>query len=91
MEQTGNAVNPKDFSMTDKQPNAEGLTPQAKIVLDYLKSGRDLTGLIAMVTLGVVSLTSRISEIRKAGFEVKTVLSYDHHNKRYRKYWMELE
>jgi hypothetical protein len=67
------------------------LTPQAKIVLDYLKTGRDLTGLIAMVTLGVVSLTSRISELRKAGVNVQTGLSKDHNGKRYRKYWIAKE
>ncbi len=74
--------------MTNQNAKASGLNPQATIVLDYLKSGRDLTGLIAMVTLGVVSLTSRISELRKAGYDIQSAISKDHNGKRYRKYWM---
>lgn len=41
------------------------LTPQAQTIWDILKTGRTITPLIAMTTLGISSLTSRISEIRR--------------------------
>lgn len=67
----------------------EGLSPQTKLVLEYLISGRELTGMIAMMTLGVVSLTSRVAELRKAGVVVNGKWSEDHFKRRYMKYWME--
>jgi hypothetical protein len=42
------------------------LSPQTRIVYDYLKSGRSLTQVIALTNLGVGSVTSRVSELRKA-------------------------
>lgn len=62
------------------------IKPQAATVLDYLTTGRDLTGLIAAHTLGVTSVTSRISELRKAGVKIKRTLHQDHLGKRYAKY-----
>lgn len=64
------------------------LTPQAKLVLEYLKSGRELTPLIAAHTMGVSSVTTRISELRKAGHKVTATWSRDHFGKRYKKYSM---
>lgn len=69
--------------------NVNPLTPQAQLVLDYLSSGRELTPLIAMVNLGVASLTARIAELRRHGLEVYDKWSEDHFKKRYKKYWME--
>lgn len=48
------------------------LTPQQKLVLDYLKMGRTLTVKVAMVALNVNSLTKRISELRKLGYAIET-------------------
>jgi hypothetical protein len=65
------------------------LSPQTKLVLEYLQSGRELTGMIAFMNLGVASLTSRVSELRKAGFDVQSKWSTDHFKRLYKKYWME--
>ena len=46
------------------------LKPQARLVLDFLKSGRGLSNLIALVDLGVGSLTSRIAELKDAGYDI---------------------
>jgi hypothetical protein len=73
----------------DNVKTTEGLSPQTKLVLEYLTSGRELTGMIAMMTLGVVSLTSRVAELRKAGFKIDGKWSEDHFKRRYMKYWME--
>ena len=70
--------------------NAE-LAPQTRLVLDYLSTGRELTGMIAFMNLGVASLTSRIAELRKAGYTIYDKHSHDHFRKRYKKYWMAKE
>ncbi|MEW6121273.1 MAG: helix-turn-helix domain-containing protein [Pseudomonadota bacterium] len=62
---------------------------QGQLVLDYLKSGRALTNLIALTNLGVGSLTSRVAELRKAGVEIQDEWSFDHWQRAYKKYWME--
>lgn len=68
--------------------NEKGLSPQTKLVLEYLQSGRELTGMIAFMNLGVASLTSRVAELRKAGIPVQDKMSTDHFKRRYKKYWM---
>lgn len=42
------------------------LSPQTRLVYQYLKSGRTLSQAIALTNLGVGSVTSRVSELRKA-------------------------
>jgi hypothetical protein len=54
------------------------LTPQAQLVLDYLKSGRTLTNLIAMTSLRVYALPRRISDLTKAGHEIIKQRKTDH-------------
>ncbi|MBO6814575.1 MAG: hypothetical protein JJ891_06930 [Rhizobiaceae bacterium] len=68
-------------------PTVLALAPQTRLVYDVLSSGRILTGLIAMTTLSVSSLTSRISELRAAGLDIQTEMARDHNGKRYKKYW----
>lgn len=63
-----------------------GLTPQDKLVYDYLMSGRALTSLVAMVNLGVGSLTARIATLRKLGLKIADEWAADHFNRRYKKY-----
>lgn len=63
-----------------------GLSPQTKLVLEYLQSGRELTGMIAFMNLGVASLTSRVAELRKAGIQVDGTWSSDHFERKYMKY-----
>lgn len=70
------------------QPTPEGITAQAQLVLDYLKAGRTLTPMIAMVSLGIGSLTSRIAELRKAGVEIGDEWYKDHFKRRYKTYWL---
>lgn len=40
------------------------------MVLEYLRSGRGLSNLIALNVLGVGSLSSRVAELRKKGFDI---------------------
>jgi hypothetical protein len=80
----------------NKSPRKGGISPQAALVLDYLSGGRELTPLIAHMTLGVASLTSRIAELRKLKNPdgsytypgIKDEWRNDHFNRRYKAYWM---
>jgi hypothetical protein len=67
------------------------MSPQVKLVLDYLQTGRSITPLLAITNLGVASLTTRISELRKMGFKIFDEWSFDHFERRYKRYWMEIE
>lgn len=77
--------------MSDTARNTGSLSPQAALVLEYLESNRELTGMIAFMTLGVVSVTSRVAELRKAGYDIKDKWSQDHFERRYKKYWLPKE
>lgn len=60
--------------------------PQSALVLEYLSSGRGLSGLIAHTVLGVTSLTTRVAELRKAGIPISGEWYHDHQNKRFMVY-----
>lgn len=60
--------------------------PQAALVIEYLASGRGLSGLIAHTVLGVTSLTTRIAELRKLGLPITGKWHSDHNNKRFMVY-----
>lgn len=46
------------------------MSPQCRLVLDFLKTGRGLTNLIALTHLGVGSVTKRIADLRDMGFNI---------------------
>lgn len=62
------------------------LGPQDKLVYEYLISGRALTNMVALVNLGVGSLSRRITTLRKAGLDIATEWGTDHFERRYKKY-----
>ena len=71
------------------------MSPQSALILDYLKSGRALTPMVALVSLGVASLTSRVAELRKLKdasgkrlYVINDKWDKDHFKRRYKKYWM---
>lgn len=67
--------------------DATTLSPQSRLVHDYLMSGRKLTRLIALTNLGVQDVTTRIAELRKLGMEIKDAWLADHFDRRYKEYW----
>lgn len=76
---------------TNLQPTLEAsvtekLGPQDKLVYDYLTSGRALTNMVALVNLGVGSLSRRITTLRQAGLDIVTEWGTDHFERRYKKY-----
>ena len=68
------------------------MSPQAELILSYLRKGRELTPLIAHVNLGIASLTSRIAELRKhlegTPEAIKGEWKTDNFNRRYMSYWL---
>lgn len=62
------------------------ISPQAALVLDYLSVGRKLTPIIAHTTLGVASITARVTELRQAGVAIKTTRKRDHLGRQYAEY-----
>lgn len=62
------------------------LTPSALTVLNALKSGRGLSNLLALTTLGVGSLSSRIAELRAAGHTIHAEMNTGTSGKRYAVY-----
>ncbi len=62
------------------------MTPQAKIVLSHLKSGKHITALEALGVYGIFRLAARILEVRAEGYVVKTQHVYDARRKQYARY-----
>jgi N-acetylmuramoyl-L-alanine amidase len=62
------------------------LRPQQQLIVDYLTAGRTLTTKVAVVSLGIMSVSSRIAELRKLGFPIREEEATDHFGKRYVKY-----
>lgn len=68
--------------MTERQK----LTTQQQIIWDYLKAGRTLTNKLAIIALGVGSLSSRIAELRKLGYPITDEYETDPFERRFLKY-----
>lgn len=68
---------------------ARSLSTQNRLILDYLKAGRTLTNQIALVNLGIGSLSKRVAELRALGHPIKSTEAKDHFNRRYVKYTLE--
>jgi hypothetical protein len=73
-----------------KTPKASGdgshLTAQQQLLVDYMKAGRTLTTQIALVQLGIMSLSSRIAELRAMGYDIQSERKEDFHGSSYYSY-----
>ena len=74
--------------MSDEGP-APKLSTQCQILLDYLRSGRHVSNMIALVSLGIGSLSSRVAELRAHGYEVAGESKLDTNGRRYNSYSLE--
>ena len=68
--------------MTERTPIAD-LSPQQALVAEYLLSGRTLTNVIALTSLGVQSVSRRVTELREHGYKIEKVWKEDHFGNRY--------
>jgi hypothetical protein len=62
------------------------MKPQTRLVLHYLQSGRKITTFVAVNSLGVASLSSRVAELRRLKFPVRDEWAKDYHGARYKRY-----
>jgi hypothetical protein len=67
----------------------ERLGPQNQKLLRYLMGGRSLTPAMAFMTMHIGSLTSRISDLRKAGYPIMDEWKKDANGADYKSYWLE--
>lgn len=65
---------------------AQRLTPQQQLILDYLGAGRTLTTKVAITSLGIMSVSSRVAELRAMGHKITDYTATDHFERQYKKY-----
>lgn len=72
-------------------PRPEVLPHDQRLVIEYLLSepGRTISNHVAIMELGIGSLSSRIAELRKLGFKIVDTFKRDFHGVRYKAYWLE--
>lgn len=77
--------------MSNKLSDADiyNLSPQQRLIYDYLQTGRRLTRQVAINTLSVQEVTTRISELRKKGLDIKSEWKRDFSDIRYKSYWVD--
>jgi hypothetical protein len=78
--------------MQNRLPDASiiNLGPQQRLIYDYLMTGRHLTRQVAINTLNVQEVTTRISELRRLGLDIKSEFKKDYGGTRYKTYWVEI-
>lgn len=62
---------------------------QHQAILEILENGNSLTGLDALVLCGTMKLASRISELRRLGYNIKDEYIKVDSGKHVKIYWME--
>ncbi|MER9178956.1 helix-turn-helix domain-containing protein [Mesorhizobium sp. M0767] len=67
------------------------LSAQQRLVYDYLMTGRQLTRQVAINTLNIQEVTTRISELRKMGLDVQSEFKKDFGGTRYKAYWVDVK
>lgn len=72
--------------MTTQPQDHSGLTPQQKLIVEYLGQGRTLTVKGAISFLNINSFTKRITELRKAGFTIVTEMETGADGRTFKKY-----
>jgi hypothetical protein len=60
---------------------------QANLILDYLASGRALTGLDALDKFGCIRMAARVKDLRELGHDIRSEMIRDG-DKRYAEYWL---
>ena len=48
------------------------MTPQCQMLLDYLQQHGSVTGLQALIELGIMNYKGRIHDLRKLGYTIRT-------------------
>ncbi len=67
-------------------PRPTTMKPQTRTVLEYLRSGKGLSAAVAMMTLGIGSLSSRVAELNALGYDISSASRRTPNGKRYNVY-----
>lgn len=77
-----------DAPAYSKVAQRKALSPQNRRLLAALQSGRTVTRLTSMFDLQIACVTTRVVELRDAGFDVKTRMRQDNNGRRYAEYYL---
>lgn len=58
-------------------------------IIEYLNAGNTLTGLEALKLFGTMKLSSRVSELKRAGYPIQSEMVRGNNKKHYCRYWLE--
>lgn len=83
MDDLRNFIRKENSALTPSTPD---LSTQQQLIVNYLRAGHTLSTQIAMVSLGIASLSSRVAELRALGFPINSEEARDYHGRRYLKY-----
>ena len=72
----------------DKDTQVVTLTTQQKLIVDYLMQGRTLTNKVALTCLGIGSLSSRIAELRRKGYDIEDDTEVGYDERSFKKYFV---
>lgn len=62
---------------------------QNTAIIEFLKTGKSLTGLAALSLCGTMKLATRISELKDEGWDILSKMMKDKRtSKRYMRYWL---
>ncbi|MBK1871549.1 helix-turn-helix domain-containing protein [Aestuariivirga sp. YIM B02566] len=76
-----------DKALRDKATNIpDNIRGQKRMILEYLMTGRTLTPVVALTTMGIGSLTKRIQELRGLGQHITGTWKTDHFGRSYMSY-----
>jgi len=64
-------------------------TTQHKDIIEYLGAGHTLTGLEALRLMGTMKLASRVSELKRMGYPIKSEMVRGDNGKHFCRYWLE--
>lgn len=69
--------------------SSDAIYSQKRAIIDYLKGNpKGITTYEAFVYLGCTKLSTRISELKKAGFVFDVKVEYDAAGKHWNRYWL---
>lgn len=78
-----------DRGIKDKASSIpDNIRGQKRMILEYLMTGRTLTPVVAITTMGIGSLTKRIQELRGLGYNITSAWKEDHFHRSYMSYRM---
>lgn len=64
------------------------MTPQARAVLNHMKTAGSITNVEANAVLRVRSVSRRITELRDCGYRIRKETKYDSTGQRYVRYYL---